>query len=267
MKIQSWNAIWCAASGASPIRVDDRAGEDERGDQRDGADEDELAEREQASGEYGPQAGVRETDPAQDRDGHRDPHARLRDHRSPGRALDPEIEAVDEHDLENQVDDVAGDHDHERCAEIGDATEEALAADREERGGDAERRDLQVGDRVRGRRALGPEEIDDRAREQRDRERERAPEREREPEALRPEPRRRQVLPRSRRARDLRRRPVLEEVEHPEHREHGGGEAERRELRAAEVADDGGVDEDVERLGRERPECRDRKAEDLAVVR
>ena len=80
----------------------DHAGEDERGDQRDGADEDELAEREQAPGESGPQAGVRETDPAQDRDGHRDSHARLRDDRSPGGALDPEIEAVDERELENR---------------------------------------------------------------------------------------------------------------------------------------------------------------------
>ena len=34
-KIQSWNAIWCAASGASPSRVDDGAGEDERGIRRD----------------------------------------------------------------------------------------------------------------------------------------------------------------------------------------------------------------------------------------
>jgi hypothetical protein len=33
------------------------------------------------------------------------------------------------------------------------------------------------------------------------------------------------------------------------------------------VADDGGVDEDVERLRCERPEGRDREAEDLAVVR
>ena len=208
-----------------------------------------------------------EADPAQDRDGHRDPHARLRDHRPPRRALDPEIEAVDEHHLENQVDDVAGDHDHERRAEIGDATEEALAADREECRGDAERRDLQVGDRVVRRRSLGSEEVDDRLCEQRDREREAASEGEREPEALRPEPRRGQVLSCSGRPRDLRRRPVLEEVEHPEHGEHGRGEAECGELRAAEVTDDGGVDEDVERLGCERPEGRDRKAEDLAVVR
>ena len=267
MKIQSWKAIWCAASGASPIRVDDHAGEDERGDQRDRADEDELAEREQAPREVDAQARVGETDPPQDRDDHRRPHRRLRDHRAPRRSLDAEIEAVDEHHLEDHVDDVARDHDHERRAQVGDAAKEALAADREERGRNAERHDPQVGDGVVRRRPLGPEEVDDRLCEQRDGDREGAAEGEREPEALRPEPRRGQVLARSGRSRHLGRRPVLEEVEHREHGEHGRREAERRELGAAEMADDGGVDEDVERLSGERPESRDREAQDLAVVR
>ena len=44
------------------------------------------------------------------------------------------------------------------------------------------------------------------------------------------------------------------------------GDPERGELRAAEVADDRRVDEDVERLGRERAERRHREPEDLAVV-
>ena len=81
-------------------------------------------------------------------------------------------------------------------------------------------------------------------------------------------PRRAAVSPRRpRRPRDLRRRAVLEEVEHREHRQRGGGDAEGGELRPAEVADDGGVDEDVERLRCERAERGNRKAEDLAVVR
>ena len=63
-----------------------------------------------------------------------------------------------------------------RRAEVGDATEEALAADREKGGRNTERRDLQVGDRVGRRRALRPEEVHDPAREQRDREREGAAE-------------------------------------------------------------------------------------------
>ena len=127
----------------------DDAREHERREQRDGADEDELAEREQAPREVGPEPGVRETDAPQDRDRHRDPHPRLRDDRPPGRALDPEVEAVDEHDLEHEVDDVPGDHDQKRRPQVGDAAEKALAADREERRRDPERRDPQVRDGVR----------------------------------------------------------------------------------------------------------------------
>ena len=42
--------------------------------------------------------------------------------------------------------------------------------------------------------------------------------------------------------------------------------AERRQLRPAEMADDRRVDEEVERLGRERAQRRDGELEDLAVV-
>ena len=49
-------------------------------------------------------------------------------------------------------------------------------------------------------------------------------------------------------------------------REHRRGERERGELRRAEVADDRGVDEQVERLGRQRAERGEREAQDLAVV-
>src|SRR6185436_305170 len=41
---------------------------------------------------------------------------------------------------------------------------------------------------------------------------------------------------------------------------------ERGELRGAEVADDRGVGQQVERLGGQRAKCRDGEAEDLAVV-
>ena len=47
-------------------------------------------------------------------------------------------------------------------------------------------------------------------------------------------------------------------------RQHGRGERERRELRRAEVADDRGVDQQVERLGRQRAERGQREAQDLA---
>ena len=71
---------------------------------------------------------------------------------------------------------------------------------------------------------------------------------------------RRLLLPRSACPRDLRRRAVLEEVEDRERpAEDREGDAERRELRAPEVPDDGGVDEEVERLRRERAQRRERE--------
>ena len=97
--------------------------------------------------------------------------------------------------------------------------------------------------------------------------RDRDPEREREPDRLRAEPPRRLLLARAAGARDLGGRPVLEEVEDREEpAEDRERDAERGELRAAEVADDRGVDEQVERLRRERAERRERQPEDLPVV-
>jgi hypothetical protein len=76
------------------------------------------------------------------------------------------------------------------------------------------------------------------------------------------------ALPRPHGAGDLRRRPVLEEVEDREQpAEDGEGDAERRELRPAQMADDGSVDEDVERLGGERAERERREPDDLPIVR
>ena len=49
-------------------------------------------------------------------------------------------------------------------------------------------------------------------------------------------------------------------------REHHGRDAERRELRAAEMADDRGVGEHVERLGGERAQREPGEPQDLAVV-
>jgi len=110
-------------------------------------------------------------------------------------------------------------------------------------------------------------ERDELRREQRDRRRERDADPQAEPERLRAEPPRRLLLPRARGAAHLRGRPVLEEVEDREQRrQHDRADAERGELRAAEVPDDGGVDEDVRRLGRERAERRHGEPEDLAVV-
>ena len=127
--------------------------------------------------------------------------------------------------------------------------------------------DAEIRRRVVGRLPLDADERDDRRREERDRGGEHDPDREREPERLRAELAGDRVLAGPCRPRDLGGRPVLEEVERREHGERRRRGAERGELRAAEVPDDRGVDEDVERLGGERAERRKREPEDLAVVR
>ena len=90
---------------------------------------------------------------------------------------------------------------------------------------------------------------------------------EREPDGLRAEPPRGLLLPRSSCARDLRSRPVLEEVEDREGAaENREGDPERSELGPTEMPDDRRVDEEVEGLRRQRAERRQREPEDLAVV-
>ena len=90
---------------------------------------------------------------------------------------------------------------------------------------------------------------------------------ERRPERLRSEPRRILLPAGSRRARDDGGRAVREEVEDRERAgEHRPREPQCGDLRPAEVADDGGVGEDVERLRGERAEGGQSEPEDLAVV-
>ena len=97
---------------------------------------------------------------------------------------------------------------------------------------------------------------------------ERDPRGEREPERLRAERRRRPrrgPAPCSRV--DARGRAVGEEdAQRDEVRQHRRGERQRRELRRAEMADDRGVDQQVQRLGGQRAQGGQREAQDLAVV-
>ena len=94
------------------------------------------------------------------------------------------------------------------------------------------------------------------------------PSREREPQRLRRRARAASASSaRAVQARHARGRPVgQEDAERDERREHGRGERQRRELRRAEVADDRGVDQQVQRLGGQRAERGQREAQDLAVV-
>ena len=75
------------------------------------------------------------------------------------------------------------------------------------------------------------------------------------------------VAPRAVQPRHARRRPVgQEDAQRDDVRQHRRRERERRELRRAEVADDRGVDQQVQRLGGERAEGGQRQPQDLAVV-
>ncbi len=89
----------------------------------------------------------------------------------------------------------------------------------------------------------------------------------RDPQGLRRQPGRPILLAGAGRTRHNRRRPVGQEVEDRERaREDDPGEAEGCDLRAAEVAHDRGVYEDIERLCGQRAQRRQREVEDLPVV-
>ncbi len=255
-----------ADRGVSETRRD-RACEHERGHQRGCAQEDPLPEREHPPREDEPRARVGTLHPPQDHDHERRPHPELRDRGSRGGAGDPPVEPVHEEHLEDDVHHVSGDHDDERRSQVGDPAQVALAAEREKRRGEPDRGDTEVRDGVVGGVSLPAHERDERLCEHGDEPRHRDPEREGEPDRLGAEPPCRLGLSGSARAGDLRGRPVLEEVEDREGAaEDGRGDPERGELRPSQVADDGRVDEQVERLGGERAQRGNRELEDLAVV-
>jgi hypothetical protein len=67
--------------------------------------------------------------------------------------------------------------------------------------------------------------------------------------------------------RDVRGRRVGQEVaQRDDGRQQRRGQRERRQLLGPEVPDDGGVDEQVQRLGRQRAQRREGEPQDLAVV-
>jgi hypothetical protein len=98
--------------------------------------------------------------------------------------------------------------------------------------------------------------------------RERTADREREPERLRGELPGVGLAPGAVEARDVGSRRVGQEVaQGDDGRQQRRRQGERRELRCAQVSDDRGVGEQVERLGGERAERREGEPENLAVVR
>ena len=138
-----------------------RAGEDEREHERGRADEDPLAQREDATCERDPHGRLAGRQPPQHDHDERGAHAELCDGRPPRRPGDPPVEAVDEQHLEDDVRDVPRDEDDEGRPQVCNAPQVALRAEREERGREADRRDAEVLDGVVGRLPLAAHEVDE----------------------------------------------------------------------------------------------------------
>ena len=181
----------------------------------------------------------------------------------------PQSQPVDEQHLQERVRDLGGGDDDERRPQVADAAQMPLAGEGDEREREPQRGDAQVAlGELAGLAAPADERGSSapRGRCRGPRSPGRSPARARAP-APRAAPAR-SLLAGAVQPRDLRGRPVGQEDAQPgERREHRRGERERGELRRAEVPDDGGVDEEIQRLGRERPEGGGRKAQDLPVQR
>ena len=263
-KPKSWKAIWWAATRR---RADARAhggGEHEAAQQRRRAHEELGADRHERADarEVGRARSARSSTAA-----NAIAHPELREHRAPGRPVEAPVEAVDEQQLEHDVDDVGRHHDDERRAQVAHAAQPALARQRDERHRHAERGDAQVARRQVGDVAVAAERVHERLGQRRHHGGEDDPGGEREPERLRAERGGLRVAARAVQPRHARGRPVgQEDAQRDEVRQHRRGQRQRRELRRAEMADDRGVDQQVQRLGGQRPEGGQREAQDLAVV-
>ena len=177
------------------------------------------------------------------------------------------MEAVDEEQLEHDVDDVRGDDDLERPAQVRDAAQVALARERDERRRQPERRDPEVDERVLARPPVPAEPVQQRAASASHTTRSTTPIPSETHSACAASRAARSCWPAPEAARHDRRRPVGEEVEDRERaREHRPGEPERRDLRPPQMADDRRVHQHVERLRRERAERRQGQPQDPAIV-
>ena len=269
MKMKMPKAIWCAASDGSPTRA--RTALAVRNAMSSDAERRKSSQEIRTSGLMSSGAGRRSTPGpprAQEQHGERAAHPDLRDDGAGRRAVEPPVEPVDEEDLQHRVRELGGGDDDERRPQVPDPAQMPLPGEGDEREREPQGGDAQVALRERAGLAAPADEMDHRAREGDAEDRDRQADRQREPERLRRELPGALLLPGAVQPRDLGGRPVGEEDAQPgERREHRRGERQRGELRRAEVPDDGGVDEEIQRLGRQRPEGGGREAQDLPVQR
>ena len=205
--------------------------------------------------------------PAEQQHRERRAHAELGEDGAGRRSVEAEVEPVDEHELEHDVRGVAGHDDDERRPQVAHAAQPALAGEREQRTRDADDRDPQVARGEPGDLAVPAQRAQRRVRHGGQHRGHRHAEPQREPDRLRPERRRGAVLAGPVQPRHPGGRPVGQEDAEPDDgAQRRRGERERGELRRAQVADDRGVDQEVERLGRERAQRGHGQGQDLAVA-
>ncbi len=186
-KPKSWKAIWWAATVAAPMRAHTAVASTKQPSSA--AVRTKSCAPIDTSERMRARSGRREH--AQQHGRERDPHPELRQHRAPGRAVEAPIEAVDEEQLEHDVDDIGRHDDDERRAQVAHAAQPALAGQRHERHRHPERGDAQVARRQVRDVALAAQRVDERLGQRRHDGGQRDPGREREPERLRARARRR----------------------------------------------------------------------------
>ena len=132
-KTKSWKAIWWAPSVAAPMRAQHRGGEHEarRAARRCGRTSCAPIDSERADARRG--RAARDAGARSSSDANAAPIPSCASTVPQRRAVEAPVEAVDEEQLEHDVDDVGRDDDDERRAQVADAAQPALAGERDER--------------------------------------------------------------------------------------------------------------------------------------
>ncbi len=192
----------------------------------------------------------------------------LGEDRAPRRTLDAEVERVDEEQLDREVGDVGHHGDDERGRGVLHAAQVARTGEREQERGRPEDADAQVVDREGRHAGARAHHVDDERRRHEAEHGQCQSQAQREPAAVDSALGRVLAAARPELAGHPRGRAVGEEVEHAERRrQHRAGDGQTGERAGAEVPDDRGVGEEVQRLGRQGTQRRDGEAGDLPVVR
>ena len=190
----------------------------------------------------------------------------LGDRGAGGRADDPPAGAVDERDVEGDVEQVDGDDHAQGRAGVLQPAQHAGRGEDHQQGGQPERDHAQVGGAQRGHLGGGAVQAQDRRGERDQHRGDDQPEQGAQDHAVDAAGQGAGAVPRAEAARHHRGGAIGEEDRQPDHdADHVRGQRQAPEVGRAEVADDEGVGQHQHRLGDQRRERRDRQREDLAV--